>query len=289
MADSSSAWDLLDGMLVINLDTSMERMEHFLEVNAFLPQKKIHRLSACLGRSLPGYGKKPWFTEKTGDRAAYWGGAAGCTMSHRKAIETAQKNGWKNVLVLEDDVEFVNNPAAFEALQRALSTLKGNYMLYLGYSRPTPYGSLVIKTDTHGVWKVEGVLSTYAYLVPESLYDQLLANLPTEETIWPWMAKYRAIDSFYRDVVAEMKGVSIYAILPDIVQHNDAGISEIGGTTTVNRHSRTLLPHKYNSVRGCLHRICSPLRRLKVKLNALRTSYRARHNGFPGSKKKKPA
>ena len=128
----------MDGILVINLDTSRERMDKFLQDNAeTLPLDKVHRLSAVLGRSLPSFGKEPWFTERTAERASYWGGAGGCTLSHAKAIAMAKEKGWRNVLIMEDDVLTGQHPDALAMLEYALKNAEGDYMLYLGYSRPT--------------------------------------------------------------------------------------------------------------------------------------------------------
>ena len=147
-----SAWDKVDGILVINLDTSRERMEKFLQDNeGSLPLEKVNRLSAVLGRSLESFGKPPWFTERTGERASYWGGAGGCTLSHAKAIATAKEKGWRNVLIMEDDVVTGRNPDALAMLEYALQNLEGDYMLYLGYSRPTPYGKCVQKSGEHAL------------------------------------------------------------------------------------------------------------------------------------------
>ncbi|MBR2144146.1 MAG: hypothetical protein IJ956_01320, partial [Akkermansia sp.] len=75
-------WNEIDGILVINLDSSRERMDKFLADNAeTLPLDKVHRLSAVYGRALPSYGKEPWFTARTAERASYWGGAGGCSLS----------------------------------------------------------------------------------------------------------------------------------------------------------------------------------------------------------------
>lgn len=274
-------------MLVINLDTSKERMDHFRQVNHFLPQEKVHRLDACKGRELSGFGCPPWFTERTMDRAYFWGGTAGCALSHRKAIQTAKEKGWKNVLVFEDDVEVLPNAEGLSVLRHALENLSGDYMLYLGYSRPTPYGRLLQQEGEHGLWKVEGILAGYAYLVSASLYDRMLALMPTEESVWEWMSIYRAVDSFYRDIIAELPGVSIYAVLPDIVEHVD-GQSDIAGTfTRTDTYCRTTLPYSYFSWRGVLHVLTRPLWRLKVKLNAARTHHRALKGGFPGLRKKR--
>lgn len=283
------AWERVDGILVVNLDTSPERMEKFMAGNATaLPMHKVHRLSAVMGRSLPSYGKAPWFTDRTGERASYWGGAGGCALSHAKAIARAKAEGWRNVLIMEDDVLTGQHPDALAMLDYALQNLTGDYMLYFGYSRPTPYGSSVQKSGDHALWQVEGVLSTFAYLVPQSMYDRLLAIMPTEENIWEWMSIHRAIDTFYKDTAASLPGVKIYAIQPDLVVHID-GMSDVSGTsiTYTDRYDNSLTPHSYRTLSGLMHVISAPLRRLKVKLNSIRTHRRALRGGLPGSRKRR--
>ena len=282
-------WNEIDGILVINLDSSRERMDKFLADNAeTLPLDKVHRLSAVYGRALPSYGKEPWFTARTAERASYWGGAGGCSLSHAKAIARAKAEGWRNVLIMEDDVVTGQHPDALAMLEYALKNIKGDYMLYLGYSRPTPYGSAVQKSGEHALWQVEGVLSTFAYLVPESMYDRLLAVMPTEENIWEWMSIHRAIDTFYKDTVASMPGVKIYAIQPDLVVHID-GMSDVSGSsvTYTGRYDQTLIPHSYTTPAGIIHVLSAPIRRLKVKLNAIRTHRRALNGGLPGYRKRR--
>lgn len=282
-------WNEIDGILVINLDSSRERMDKFLADNAeTLPLDKVHRLSAVYGRALPSYGKEPWFTARTAERASYWGGAGGCSLSHAKAIARAKAEGWRNVLIMEDDVVTGQHPDALAMLEYALKNIKGDYMLYLGYSRPTPYGSAVQKSGEHALWQVEGVLSTFAYLVPESMYDRLLAVMPTEENIWEWMSIHRAIDTFYKDTVASMPGVKVYAIQPDLVVHID-GMSDVSGSsvTYTGRYDQTLIPHSYTTPAGIIHVLSAPIRRLKVKLNAIRTHRRALNGGLPGYRKRR--
>ena len=282
-------WNEIDGILVINLDSSRERMDKFLADNAeTLPLDKVHRLSAVYGRALPSYGKEPWFTARTAERASYWGGAGGCSLSHAKAIARAKAEGWRNVLIMEDDVVTGQHPDALAMLEYALKNIKGDYMLYLGYSRPTPYGSAVQKSGEHALWQVEGVLSTFAYLVPESMYDRLLAVMPTDENIWEWMSIHRAIDTFYKDTVASMPGVKVYAIQPDLVVHID-GMSDVSGSsvTYTGRYDQTLIPHSYTTPAGIIHVLSAPIRRLKVKLNAIRTHRRALNGGLPGYRKRR--
>ena len=288
MGKQHHMWSHIDGVLVVNLDKNPERMEHFMEVNApTMPLEKVERLSAVYGRDLPGFGAPPWFMPRTMERAGYWAGAAGCTLSHRNAIKTAKEKGWRNVLIMEDDAVTQDMPDAMQLLDEIFPLLTGQYMLYFGYSRPTPYGKCVKKVGKHGLWQTEGVLSTFAYLVPESMYDLLLAEMPTDENVWEWHSIHRAIDSFYRDTVAARHGVKMYVIQPDLILHVD-GASDINGKNVVyDRYDRNLEPLAYASVKGLWHVLMKPFHRLKVKLNAVRTHRRAIKGGFPGFKKRK--
>ena len=281
-------WNKVDGILVINLDSFPERMTRFMEDNrSTLPIEKVHRLVAVDGRKLAGYGEKPWFTSRTMERAHFWGGTAGCVLSHRSAIERAKNEGWRNVLILEDDVRVLADSAAADVFEFALDSLKGQYLLYLGYSRPTPYGRKVYKHGNHGLWQTEGVLAGYGYMVPQSMYDRILSMMPTEENIWEWLSIYRAVDSFYRDNVATLSGVKVYMVQPDLIVHVD-GMSSIANTyTSTELYSKTQEPYSYCTLAGVLHVLSAPLRRLKLKLNSIRTHRRALRGGFPGFRKKR--
>lgn len=282
------AWNLVDGILVINLDTSTDRMEQFRQKNAaVLPMEKVQRLSAVLGRALPTYGKEPWFTEQTGERARFWGGTAGCALSHRKAIEKAQSENWRNVLILEDDAVVRADVAGMNLFAQALEKLEGDYMLYLGFNKPVPYGRKFLTGDKVNLWQVEGVLATHGYLVPASMYERLLTLLPVESNVWEWLTRYRAVDSMYRDYASALPGVSIYAIYPVLVDQGEA-LSDIGGQKAQEaEYSCKREPYSYHTPSGLLHRLLSPLHRLKVHLNSIRTQHRGRRTGLPGFRKRR--
>lgn len=281
-------WDMIEGILVINLDTSTDRMESFRRLNAEnLPMEKVERLSAVLGRALPSYGKAPWFTEQTGDRAKFWAGTAGCALSHRKAIEKAKSQGWRNVLILEDDANVTASRASLDLLQKTLSTQQGRYMLYLGFNRPEPYGCRLMQGEESDLWQVEGVLATHAYLLPACMYDTVLALLPHEEDVWEWLTRYRAVDSMYRDYLSAEPGVRILAFYPVLVEQG-ACASEIGGTVGGGDiYACKCPPHSYASLAGVLHRLNAPFHRLKVHLNSIRTRRRGLRSGLPGYRKRR--
>lgn len=272
----------VDGILIINMDSNSERYAAVTEaLRGVLPEERIERLSAVVGRELPGFGERPWFTERTGERAHVWAGAAGCTLSHRKGIALAKERGWKRVLMLEDDARPALTDSAAALLQEAFETCDAASLLYLGYNRPVPHGICRRRKNEYELWQIDGVLATHAYIVSEEAYDTLLSVLPTEATIWEWMARYRAIDTFYRDYVAAGKLLPVYAVYPTMF-HQAAGTSDIT-QKSVNGDDYACSRAPYPA--GWLHRVFNPLRRLKVHLNSLWTLRRARCGGLPGQRR----
>ena len=284
--ECAEGWNSVDGILVINLDTSIERWEKFKQENASaLPMEKVERVSGVVGVNVGGYGRSPWFTERTGERARYWAGCAGCTLAHRRAIERAKEKGWRNVLIFEDDV--LVDKCLGTLLDTFLPKLPQSYLFYAGYSRPTPFGRCLSRAGQHSVWKVEGVLSTFAYIVPQSMYELLLARLPIESDVWEWLSIHRAVDNFYRDEISAMPGVSAYVLHPDAVVVQEGASDVSGAAGVLNYNNFADAPHRVMSIGGLLHILAAPYRRLKRRLNSIRTHRRALRGGFPGLRKKR--
>jgi len=284
---SHPCWGKVDGILVINMDDNPGRLENFMQqVGRLLPPQKLHRISAVAGRRVAGYGELPWFTERTGARAPFWGGTAGCALSHRRAVERARQEGWKNVLILEDDARLTPSRAALDMLESVLTSLRGDYFLYLGFNRPTPYGTCLKRgADGVSLWRTEGVLATHAYLLPASMYERVLALLPEEESVWEWLSRYRAVDVLYRDFVAPLKGVSVYALMPLMFSQSDEASDISAPGVTGGGYACTAWPHSYATPGGWWHLLLHPFRRIKVRLNSLRTRRRAALGGLPGYRK----
>lgn len=278
----------IGGILVINMDSNAARYGAFKQaMRDCLPEQKAERVSAVVGRELPGFGAAPWFTGRTGERAKAWAGAAGCALSHRKCIETARARGWRNVLILEDDAVPCNPDAAAGLLHAALTSLKGGYMLYLGHTRPVPHGVRQAVAGAAELWRVDGVLATHAYIVAADAYDELLSRMPTQETVWAWMARYKAVDVYYRDYVAAAGRLPVFSVYPNIF-FQSGGVSDITGkSVSDDTYSCHRTPYPWNSFCGFFHRLAYPYRHVKVRLNSLRTLLRARWRGFPGYRRRK--
>lgn len=281
------AWSGVDGILVINLDSRLDRYARFLErARPFFPGREIVRISAVAGRELPSFGKEPWFTENTADRAGYWGGAAGCVLSHRKAIEHARAQGWRNVLIFEDDVCVEYKQEVFELLGEVLPTLQGGYLFYLGYNRPAPYGWCRTRNKQASCWKTEGVITAHAYIVSYSLYDVLLRSMPQDDSdVWEWLSHYRAVDVLYRDFVSPRFGVSVYVVHPIVCVQDDYYSDILLGSPEGQEKICREKPQSWFSMAGLWHLLLNPAHRLKVYLNSIRTRRRGRRSGLPGYKR----
>lgn len=217
-------WDMVDGALVVNLDT---RPDRWLDLQArtvgFIPPPKLHRLPATLGSALPGFGAPPWFRGRKRDRT--WAGRAGCALSHRMAITHAKEQGWRTVLILEDDIEL--EPALAEVLAdlpKALHSTDWD-VCYLGFTDPvSPYREIRELPARHALCAVSGCSTTHAYLLRESSYDLLLQKMPTVENIWHWISRHRAIDRwYYRNLT---RYFNVYVVSPAII-NQQGGFSDI--------------------------------------------------------------
>ena len=101
-----SLWEVVDAALVINLDHRTDRWDTIREhLKSLVPEEKLHRVSAVLGKKLDGYSDSHWFRRTK--RPETWAGRAGCSVSHRNAMRLAVDRGWNWVLIVEDDTQFV--------------------------------------------------------------------------------------------------------------------------------------------------------------------------------------
>lgn len=218
---------LADGILVINLDHRPERLETFAKTATKHPLlESWQRLPAVSGVNLSGFGQRPWFRNRRRDRG--WAGRAGCTLSHRKAIEQAKANGWKSVLILEDDVlpgDSFSQDAA-EWLNHPVHETESWDVCYLGTS--VPLGPSIHDTTLpkeRSIYRIFGCSGAFAYILRHTTYDFILSHLPDETSIWPWVFQHRAIDRWYARNLSSHFRVS--AVFPNLIGHYTS-FSDIG-------------------------------------------------------------
>lgn len=154
--DNPFEW--FDGILVINLDKDVDRWKSFVAES-----KKMGFYDRVV--RIPGVYHEI--------------GSYGCAMSHKKAVEYAKDMGWKNVLVLEDDVRFLyDRDKTHAVLKEATDNLPEDWgLLFLGIN-PRP-GQVPIAPKTNPVspkdlkWWGE-----FAFAVNASMYDFLIEAVP---------------------------------------------------------------------------------------------------------------
>ena len=98
-------------------------------------------------------------------------GAAGCSMSHLKCIETAKKNNWDHVLIVEDDITFLNPTLFINNLNKFLERHIDWDVVLIGGNVIPPYK----KVDFSCV-QVINCQTTTGYLVKSHYYDTLIKN-----------------------------------------------------------------------------------------------------------------
>lgn len=136
-------WEFIDKVVYINLDHRQDRrdiMAKFFEEGQ-IPQDKIVRVSAVKQ-----------------------GKGIGCLKSHAKALELARENKWKNVLILEDDLQWFNLDTQYSALEELTKLPKWDVIQLVGW---------YMEYDFPRIYKT---LNAGAYLVNNHYYDTLLAN-----------------------------------------------------------------------------------------------------------------
>ena len=99
-------------------------------------------------------------------------GAIGCSMSHLKCLEIAKQNNWDHVLIVEDDILFLN-PELFKNQFNKFFKNHDNFdvLLIAGNNMP-PYQ----KIDDCCV-KVCRCQTTTGYIVNKHYYDTLITNI----------------------------------------------------------------------------------------------------------------
>lgn len=136
----------------INLEERTDRRVHVekqLE-SIGIPQDNVHRFNAVKMKD----------------------GRIGCSMSHLRCLQHAQKNNWKQVLIVEDDITFLDP----EMFKRQLSNFFQDKIVYdvlfLGGNVVPPYKQV----NSYCV-QVFSCQCAVGYLVKQHYYETLIQNV----------------------------------------------------------------------------------------------------------------
>ncbi|MGL6002571.1 MAG: glycosyltransferase [Plesiomonas sp.] len=183
-------WSFIDKIIYINLDKRKDRAERLQNelLQIGVPPEKTLRFSA--------------FEEENG--------AIGCTKSHIEILKIAQEMNWKNVLILEDDIQFVKQQNTITNVNNYFNALKiidwnvaflsSNIFEY----SPIPSCSHIIK--------IHKSFAACAYIINQSYYTTLINNyeeslsllIKTEDK------KRYALDSYWHSLMKKDTWISIH-------------------------------------------------------------------------------
>ena len=125
-------------------------------------------------------------------------GALGCSMSHLKCLQLAKENNWPHVLIVEDDIEFLDQNTFINQANKFLQTINNWDVLLLAGNNILPYKTI---DNNDSCVKVSGCLTTTGYIVSSHYYDKLIQNIKMGITFFmrrPQQKKLYAIDVFWK-------------------------------------------------------------------------------------------
>lgn len=99
-------------------------------------------------------------------------GALGCSMSHLKCLEMAKAYGWDHIMIVEDDITFLNPALFVEQCNSFLKNHKDWDVLMIGGNVIPPYRPV----DSSCI-KVINSQTTTGYIVLQHYYDILIENI----------------------------------------------------------------------------------------------------------------
>lgn len=283
-------WSIIDNIYVINLTRRGDRWQQFCQQHQHsLPTEKIIRIEALDGQTLPGYQQAPWFRPRSANRALNWSGGAGCALSHRAAIAAAQQRGNRYALILEDDACLLANAASAQLVADFLTTAATDWgLLYLGHHElPAQADAIRARAADSTLWQIDGVIAAHAYVIPQRAFALLLQVLPETDNIWQWMARYRAIDRFYRDFFPAFSGLHTLALTP-VLFEQQSGFSDLA--QAFSDHHKSYRHHLEPCIRSAGERrwqqLLRPGRSLARQGKSTLKYIRSRLFGYPGYRKR---
>ena len=101
-------------------------------------------------------------------------GALGCSLSHLKCLEIAKEKKWTHLLVIEDDIKFLDPNLFKTQMSKFLTNHKSWDVVIVGGNNVPPYQ----KVDDTCV-KVSSCQTTTGYLVNGHYFDTLIENFRT--------------------------------------------------------------------------------------------------------------
>jgi glycosyl transferase family 25 len=163
-------------------------------------------------------------------------GSIGCSLSHIKCLMIAKKNNWKEVMIVEDDITFLEPNLFKNNLNNFLNSNIYFDVLLIAGNNFKPYDEV-----NENCIKVYNCQTTTGYIVKQHYYDILINNIKQSVILLmkqPFNHRFYAIDIWWKQL---QKKDNWYLLIPlNIIQMT--GFSDIEKRMT--NYSNVML--KYN-------------------------------------------
>lgn len=144
-------------------------------------------------------------------------GRIGCSMSHLECLKIAKNNNWNHIMILEDDIQFLNPEIFINQINKFFKNEEVWDVLLLAGNNISPYQEI----GDYAI-KVSHCQTTTGYIIKNHYYDVLIENIKegigflTEN---PNQHKYYAIDKYWLQL--QKKNNWYLIIPPTVVQKED--------------------------------------------------------------------
>ena len=186
--------DYFDKLICINLDKRKDRLQESWKqwsANNLI----VERMSAVEGNPMEWRHVRDRDAGINAIKKSSWTGAAGCMASHVNIWKRAKAEGWKNVLIIEDDCDFI--PDLQNKFNELIKEVPADWdMLYFGGLHEDRGGRFIPEKISENVVKCARMITTTCYAINESCYDLAINSVLAEE---PWF--YTAVDGYLAAVV----------------------------------------------------------------------------------------
>lgn len=165
--------DYVDKTYVINLDERRDRWDLLVPELLKVGIKHYERFSAIKPEraAIP---KEAYQNMRLGgaDHDKYIVGTVGVRASHVEIMKKAREAGHKQILILEDDVEFHQDAnAIFDSAMEQAKDIEWD-MLFLGCNHKAPFD--LINTNLARVKRAHAI---HAYLIKNNMFDIIIENV----------------------------------------------------------------------------------------------------------------
>jgi len=177
-----------DKIICINLDRRKDRWNHsskqFRKIGL-----KVERYSAIDGNPME-WDHVRNKNNPLGSKDTVFKGVAGCMASHVNIWKMAKENNWKNVLIIEDDCDFI--PELQNIFNERIKQVPSDWdLLYLGGIHETRGGVYKPEKISQHLVKAKRMITTTCYAIKNTCYDLAINTVLADE---PWF--HTAVDGY---------------------------------------------------------------------------------------------